>query len=180
MKLFVILSFFFAIHTVFAQETPLPNTPNTIEQLSFMKGTWKGEGWVFGKDGKANKFSQTEIIQSKVSNKILMIDGLGYAIDSTGVTDRIIHEAFGIISYNSDKKSIVMLSYSGIGGEFTSNMTLIDDKKLQWSFVDERSKGTIRFTDDFSEKGKWVEIGEISMNGKDWFQFFEMTLYRKD
>jgi hypothetical protein len=53
----------------------------------------------------------------------------------------------------------------------------VGDKSLIWSFRDPRA-GQIRFTIKLDEQGRWFEIGEISMDGKGWHKFFEMTLQR--
>jgi hypothetical protein len=153
---------------------------NIMEELGFMAGNWKGTGWIMGKDRLRHTFSQTEIIRVKADNQALMIDGLGHATDSTGaVTDRVIHKAFGIISYNPDREMITMISFSEYKGRMESEIVFLEeDKKLQWSFKEENG-GMIRFTEDFSTEGQWNEIGEISMNGTDWYQFFEMNLSRE-
>jgi hypothetical protein len=151
----------------------------SLEKLSFMVGEWKGTGWILGEDRTRKSFSQSEYIKSKANNQALMIDGLGYEIDSAGhVTDRIIHKAFGIISFNSEKESITMISFSELKGRMESEFVFIEEKKIYWSFK-EANGATIRFTEDFSVPDRWKEIGEISMNGKDWYRFFEMNLNRE-
>lgn len=160
--------------TGFAQEKI-----KSVDQLIFMKGNWTGTGWIIGKDRLKKTFSQSEIIKSKADNLVLMVDGLGLEIDSLGkITDRVIHKAFGIISYNKDRESVTMISFSEMRGRMESDFELIDKKKIRWSFK-EANGATIRFTEDFTDDGKWKEVGEVSMNGKDWYQFFEMNLIRK-
>ena len=62
-----------------------------------------------------------------------------------------------------------------MNGRMESSLMWIGDKKLQWSFKDKNGT-TIRFTEDYSVENTWKEIGEVTMNGDDWYQFFEMTL----
>ena len=150
---------------------------NSIEDVSFMKGTWKGEGWIF-KNREKKEFIQTETIAPKVDNSILVIDGIGFAKDSISVTTQVIHNAFGVISFNKEKNMMTMLSYSSTGGKMENEIKLLGDKKLQWSFKDERG-GTIRFILDFSEEGIWSENGDYSFDGSQWFPFFHMTLYKQ-
>lgn len=38
--------------------------------------------------------------------------------------------------------------------------------------------GDIRFTITLTEKDEWHEAGEFSRDGKNWIEFFEMTLQR--
>ena len=156
------------------QDTKLQDSLKTIEQLEFMKGTWSGEGWIY-KNRERKEFTQTETISSKVDNTLLVIDGIGYSKDNR---DKVIHDAFGVISYNQEKKSITMVSFSSTGGKMENKIKLIDDKKLAWSFKDERG-GTIRFHEDFSEEGVWIENGEYSPDGQKWFPFFHMRLEKQ-
>lgn len=147
-----------------------------LEQLSFMIGDWEGEGWILGRDQAKHSFHQTELIQPKADGMALMVDGLGFEIDSTGtITDRVIHKAFGIISYNEDRDMITMITFSEMQGRMESDIIFLDDRKLRWSFQ-AKNGSYIRFTEDYSTEGKWNEVGEVSMNGTDWFQFFEMNL----
>jgi hypothetical protein len=146
----------------------------TIDQLNFMQGTWKGEGWIYMNRVK-KQFTQTETITPKVDNTLLMIDGLGHDKEDK---NKVIHNAFGVISYNQKTKAMTMLSFSSTGGKMENNMRLIGEKKLEWSFKNEQG-GTIRFREDFSEDGVWSEKGEYSADGKNWFPFFEMRLVKQ-
>ncbi|MEO0727839.1 MAG: hypothetical protein AAFZ63_25060 [Bacteroidota bacterium] len=158
-----------------AAQTPT----DSIGQLNFMLGEWQGKGWILGRDKQKRFFFQSETIQSKVNNRALMIDGLGYRIDSVGtVTDEVIHEAFGVISYNTERAAITMLAFSKLRGRMEADFTILEGKKVHWSF-EEANGAVIRFTDDFSVPDQWKEVGEVSVNGKDWYPFFEMVLYRK-
>ncbi|WP_178988550.1 hypothetical protein [Winogradskyella schleiferi] len=150
----------------------------TVDDLAFMKGTWKGDGWIM-MNRERKEFTQTETIDSRVDNTILVIDGIGIAKDSSAVEPKVVHNAFGVISYNETLKSITMLSFSSTGGKMENEMRLIGDMKLEWSFKDERG-GTVRFREDFSENGLWIEKGDYSFDGNQWFPFFEMRLERQD
>ncbi len=173
-----LLIFAFGGSVAFAQTDV--STFSEVNELAFMQGTWVGEGWMMGRQRQRMPFQQTEVIQPKVSEQALMIDGLGYALDSTGqVTDRVIHDAFGVISLNPETGAVTMLSFSEANGRMECAFHRLDEKKLYWEFKDPRSGGTIRFTEDFSTEGEWKEIGEISMDGERWFQFFEMNLKRE-
>jgi hypothetical protein len=148
----------------------------STEQLGFMIGAWKGNGWILGKDRTKKYFAQSEIIQKKGNGKALMVDGLGHEIDSSGtVTDRVIHNAFGVLSFNKERETVTMITFSEMNGRMESDILWLGDRKLQWSF-DAGNGSIVRFTEDFSDANQWKEIGEISMNGMDWYQFSEMSL----
>lgn len=157
-----------------AQKVEVTDTLNSLDQLSFMKGTWVGEGWIVI-DRVKKEFKQTETISPKVDNTVFMIDGIGYAKENE---NQIIHNAFGVISYNSKTASMTMISFSSTGGKMENSIKLVGNKKLEWSFKDENG-GTVRFREDFSEDGFWTEKGDYSFDGNNWFPFFEMRLKKK-
>lgn len=174
MRITFLICLSFIYISCLGQDSKIQDSLKNIEQLDFMKGTWKGEGWIYvNKERK--EFTQTETIASKAENTVLVIDGIGYAKDSIS---RVIHNAFGVISYNQKERSITMISFSSTGGKMENKMKLIGYKKLEWSFKDERG-GTIRFQEDFSEDGIWSEKGEYSSDGQKWLQFFEMRLTKQ-
>ena len=156
------------------------DTVKSVADISFMEGHWKGEGWIMGRDRTKKHFSQTENIQYKAGQQVLMVEGLGYALDNTGViTSKIIHDAFGIISYNKAQDAVTMISFSKQNGRMEVPMVSLGNRQLQWSFKNEQSGSLIRFTMDFSAEGKWTEEGAFSMDGTNWFPFFEMQLDRQ-
>lgn len=144
-----------------------------------MIGMWKGEGWIQGQEGR-KEFTQTESIQPKVEGKVLVIDGIGYGKGSPEDEARIVHNAFGVISFNEELQQLTMLSFATTGGKMENEMRITGEKTLEWSFKDERG-GTIRFSEDFTQEGFWKEKGEYSPDGgKTWYQFFQMELKREN
>ncbi len=134
-----------------------------LKKLSFMDGTWEGNGWMYGRDGIRHEFEQTENIQFKVDGTTLLIEGLGK-------TDgKIIHNALAIISYDKEKSHYNFRSYlaNGMSGDFKAELI---DGKLFWYPTD-----FIRYIIYLNETGQWYEKGEMNREGK-WMQFFEMTL----
>ncbi len=176
MKTVIILYISFLSISCFVQgqENVVQDSLKTTDQLSFMKGTWSGEGWMYI-NRKKKEFTQTETIASKVDNTVLMVDGIGYAKEDK---NKVIHNAFGVISYNNDEKSITMISFSSTGGKMENRMKFIGNKKLEWSFRDEKG-GTVRFREDFSEDGIWSERGDYSFDGQKWVTFFQMRLEKQ-
>jgi len=159
--------------TLWSQTEQRKDSLVSIDQLGFMIGNWEGEGWIVGKDRAKKTFTQSESIVPKVNHTLLVIDGIGHSKEEP---EKVIHNAFGVISYNDSK--MTMLSYSTAGDKMENEMLLTGDKTLEWSFKDERG-GTIKFSEDFSTEGIWKEKGEYSFDGENWFQFFEMTLKKQ-
>lgn len=172
----IIFAFLFSIQPNLAQgEEKKPS----IEDLNFMIGIWKGDGWIQSQSGR-KEFTQTESIRPKVEGKLLVVDGLGYGKGSPEEEARIIHNAYGVISFNEELQQLTMLSFATTGGKMENEIRITGEKMLEWSFKDERG-GSIRFSEDFSEEGFWKEKGEYSPDGgKTWYQFFQMELKREE
>ncbi|WP_347924301.1 hypothetical protein [Pontimicrobium sp. SW4] len=100
--LLYILLLFISVSSV-TQNAFKTKSLKTIDQVSFMKGNWKGDGWMMIKKER-KKFTQNETISSRIDNKILIIDGIGYGINKGQETKKVIHNAFGVISYNEEKE----------------------------------------------------------------------------
>ena len=173
LSILILLSITFAS---LAQNTKSVDSLNSIEQLHFMQGTWNGSGWIM-KGRERKTFVQNEKIKPRVNSTILVIDGIGYDKDSLNPERKVIHNAFGVISYNKNLNSMTMLSFSTAGDKMENELKLIGDKKLEWLFKDERG-GVIRFREDFSQQGLWIENGEYSTDGVNWMTFFQMTLQK--
>jgi hypothetical protein len=133
-----------------------------MRPLGFLKGNWKGKGWMMRADGK-HTFDQTEKVQFKLDQTIMLIEGNGTA------EGRSIHNAFAIISWNKDASNYNFQSWlsTGQAGKFKAE---IKDNKLYW-YPNENMQYIIWL----NEKGQWAEIGEMKRNNE-WFRFFEMTL----
>lgn len=171
----IFLMSLFSFSFIFAQGE---EQKSSIDDLNFMIGMWKGEGWIQSQSGR-KEFSQTESIRPKVEGKLLVIDGIGYGKGSPEEEARVIHNAFGVISFNEELQQLTMLSFATTGGKMENEMRITGEKTLEWSFKDERG-GTIRFSEDFTQEGFWKEKGEYSPDGgKTWYQFFQMELERQ-
>jgi len=138
-----------------------------IGKLEFMTGKWEGTGWMMGRDGKKHEFNQTENIQFKIDGVVMLIEGLGMS------KGKVTHNAIAIISYNKEEKNYKFTSHlsSGRGGSFNAELK---ENKFHW-YPNEN----MRYIIWLNEKGQWYETGEFNRSGK-WFQFFEMTLDKKE
>ena len=151
-----------------------------LKQVQVMEGTWIGEGWIMGGAGKRMRFQQTEIINSKVNGNVLMIEGLGYAIEDSVVTDRVIHDVVGMISINPTSGNATMLSILEKQGRSEVELYRLGGKNVfRWSIKSPYNGATVRFTDDLTNPNEWHEIGEVATGQGQWYQFFEMTLTKQ-
>lgn len=153
---------------------PKKETLEAMQKISFLIGSWKGSGWIQMGPEK-HSFNQTENIVSKVNGTVIQIDGLGKDEKNP---DLVIHQAFAIISYDSQKAEYLMKAYRGDGGQIDADVTLVDDHTFQWGFSS-AIIGQIKYTISVTNN-KWAEIGEMSRDGgKTWMKYFEMTLNRQ-
>jgi hypothetical protein len=136
---------------------------DAISKLEFIVGDWAGAGWVMGRDGQKNAFTQTEAIKFKLDGTAILIEGLG---KNNG---EITHNALAIVSYNKSAKNYNFSSFlsTGRGGVFKAE--LLDNKFYLYP------NENMRYIIFLNEKKQWYETGEMK-RGNDWFQFFEMTL----
>jgi hypothetical protein len=163
---------------VFAADTPPPARPapatliaaqrEAMKPFARLDGVWRGTAWTIRPDGTKHEITQTERIGSFLDGSVKVIEGRGYDPDGT-----VTFNAFGIISYNVAKKSYSFHSYAmGQEGDFAFELTA--DGYI-WSIP--AGPMTIRYTAVVKD-GKFREIGERIMPGKDPVQIFEMNLKR--
>ncbi len=167
-----ILSIILAQFYVHAQGIPMP-TPEHIEaikKISFIEGAWKGSGWI-QMGPTRHEFLQTERVSLKVNGVILQIDGLG--IDA-GDNKTVIHNAFGIITYNPEQQTYNMQAFRGDGARIDAYLKPLSDYSFEWGFKHPMA-GDMRYTITV-KNGEWIESGEMSRDGNQWFKFLEMRL----
>jgi len=151
-------------------------TKLSVEKLDFMVGEWEGTGWMMTRNGKEQSIIK-EKAEFKLDKSIIVVEGLGTKTDTITNEVKIIHNAFGIIFFDSKNNKLSMNAYKN--GESTqSEIEFIKDKVFQWK-MEIPNSGKVRFTVDFSIDDKWTEIGEFSRDGINWMQFLGMELTRK-
>ncbi|MEP7132256.1 MAG: DUF1579 domain-containing protein [Acidobacteriota bacterium] len=136
--------------------------------LAFMDGVWRGPAMTTLPSGDKHAVTQTERIGPFLDGAVKVLEGRGY--DSDG---KATFNALGIISFDPDTRGYSMRSYAlGRSGDFTVRRT--GD-----GFVWEIPAGptTIRYTATVKD-GKWREVGDRIVTGKEPFRFFEMNLVR--
>jgi hypothetical protein len=157
--------------------TLMAQTPSVqlseMKKLNFLVGKWKGEGWIEFGPGQRRTFTETETVESRVGGLVLVIEGLGKNKEGA-----VIHDAFAVATYDKEAKVFRWQAYRAADGSYMNTEAQVTENTLIWGFHDARA-GELRFTIKLNEKGQWFEIGEISLDGKTWYKFFEMTLNRE-
>lgn len=142
-----------------------------IAALDLMVGTWEGTGYLFTPQGKEAS-EVTEKIQYKLDGTVIMAEGKGVITLEDG-TKQTVHDALGILSYNSFTKQYQMNSFISKGMSTQAKFEIKDANNMVWWI--EAGPSTIRYSLTIKD-GTWTEIGERSMDGEQWQQFFEMKL----
>ena len=161
----------FSFVSAYAQQDPSVQVKSKIAVLKIMSGKWEGSGWQMEQSGERKNVQVKEQIQFRLDSTILMVEGLG--TDANGNT---VHEAMGIISYDPYQNKYVMNSFVSQGYSTKADFEVVSDTAFIWSFSAGPGK-KIRYKLTF-ENDTWNEKGEISINGGEWFPFFEMKLTR--
>jgi len=142
-----------------------------IKQLDFLLGEWSGGGWMMNQDRTRSDFTQTEKIEMELNGAVLVIHGQGWDTDS-----KPIHNALGIISYDTKEEKYSMLAMLENGQQTNAELELISENQIKWWFA--VPGGTIKYQLTF-EGDAWTEKGEFSPDGNTWYPFIEFTLIKK-
>ncbi len=140
-----------------------------LAKLSFMDGVWKGSAWTILPSGEKHILTQTERVGPFLDGAVKVVEGRGYAADGS-----LAFNAFGTISFDPAKSAYSIHSYAmGNAGDFALTPTAD-------GFVWEIPAGpmTIRYTATVKD-GRWTEVGDRVMAGKEPMRFYEMSLERQ-
>ncbi len=139
-----------------------------LAKLSYMDGVWKGSAWTILPSGEKHVLTQTERVGPFLDGAVKVVEGRGYEADG-----KLAFNAFGTISYDPAKSAYTMHSYAmGFVGDYALTPTAA-------GFVWEIPAGpmTIRYTATI-EGGRWVEVGDRIVPGREPVRFLEMNLER--
>ena len=145
----------------------------SLDKLDFMIGEWEGTGWMLTRNGKENARIK-EKAEYKLEKGIMVVEGLGTKTDSITNVNKIVHNAYGIIFFDSKTNFLTIDAYKN-GESIQSKIEFLEEKIIQWN-MEIPNQGKVRFTVDFSTDNKWIEIGEFSRDGENWMKFLEMNL----
>lgn len=149
-----------------------PEAVAAMERLEMMVGEWEGTGTARVGPGQEQLSRVRETAAYRAGGELLVIEGRG--TQEAGGEIRVIHDAFGAISYEAATEAYRMRSYRAGQGWVDAEL-VIDGERVEWGL--ESPAGPIRFRADFSEPGRWIETGEIQREGR-WVQFLQMELVR--
>ena len=137
-------------------------------RLAYMDGVWRGPAWTILPSGEKLNITQTERIGPFLDGSVKVIEGRGYDPDG-----KVTFNAFGIISFDPAKKVYTLHSHAmGRVGDFVLTPT---PDGFTWDIP--AGPMTIHYTAVVKD-GKWREVGDRVVPGKDPVRFFELNLKR--
>lgn len=164
----VILALFIVTGS-FAQEDNI--CKQKMQALKAMEGEWRGGGWIITRDRQRLEFTQKEKIQYLLNGTVLQVHGQGWDVNG-----ELVHNALGMMSYNSKTNEYGMYSYLEDGKQTNASLEIREDGQIKWSF-ETPDGGTVRYLITIDDD-TWTEKGEYSPDGNNWFPIIEFTLKR--
>lgn len=144
--------------------------------FNFWEGQWHGEGSTQMGPGPAKKSTVDETLQFKLDGTVMLIEGIGEAIDPQTNQSQVVHHAMAILSYDPSTGQYKFQTYLKDGRSTTAQLKVMEEDKYEWGFDTPNGKIRYLITIDTAKK-TWHETGEFSNdNGATWMKFFEMNL----
>jgi hypothetical protein len=149
-----------------------------IKELAGWVGHWQGEGSMQMGPGEPKKSSVDEHIEAKLDGTVLLVEGVGKAVDPTTGKEAVVHHALAVLSYDQASGQYKFKSYLNDGRATDAWFNALGNNQYQWGFDSPRGKIRYNITIDPAKK-TWKEVGEFS-EGANWRKFFEMNLVKID
>lgn len=151
--------------------TQLKAQTNDLSALKPLEGEWKGGGWIKMPSSETVQFNQHEVIEFKLSDQVLLINGKGYHKESGSLE----FEALAML-YQDKDGNIKMTTHTN-DNKHTEAEAELGDGTLDWWFALPNG-GTIKYEIVFDDTD-WQEKGSYSPDGSQWYPFMEMTLKKQ-
>lgn len=144
---------------------------SAMAQLAWLIGEWEGTGTSQMPSG-SEVVTVRETVEGRLGGRVLVIEGMGRVPGADG-NGRIVHHAFGVLSYDPERKQYVFRAFSD--GSLVDAETRLAEGVFTWEMA--IPQGRMRY--HIRRVGEeWVETGEFSPDGSTWRKFFEMRLRR--
>ena len=150
-------------------------TAEAMARLHFLLGRWEGEATTRMGPGEPQQSRVDEHAYAKLDGRVVLLEGLGTVPDADGGPPKVVHEAFGVLSYDAEKGEYLMRAIKGDGQTVDADIE-VGDRRVVWGFA--VPSGRIRYTLELDGEGRWHEVGEFSRDGTAWMRILEMTLRR--
>jgi hypothetical protein len=140
-----------------------------MKALAFLDGEWRGPAKSLRDDGGWHPMVQTERVGSMLDGTVKVIEGRGHEADGS-----LSFNAFAVISYDPDRKTYSMRSYSaGRQGDYPITPT---PTGFRWE-IQAGPQMKIQY-EAVVKDGVWTEVGtRVPVNGAA-VKFIEFTVTR--
>lgn len=150
-----------------AQEVPdVAAQKEAMKKLSFLAGTWSGEGTVYQQKGPV-KLQQTESVQFKLDGLLLVVEGTG-----RNAAGDVVFRALATVSYDDAARAYRFRSYNE--GRYLDTDLKVVDQGFEWGYQAGPAKMT--FTMALTPKGEWSETGQVVIGGNPPRKTMEMVV----
>ena len=141
-----------------------------MRALDFLDGEWRGPAKTLLPDGSWHTFMQTERVGPMLDGTVKVIEGTGYEADG-----RMNFNAFAVISYDPDRKTYAMRSYTaGRQGDYAIAPTATG---FTWE-IPAGPNMTIHYEATVKD-GAWTEVGtRVLKSGGEPVKFIELNVKR--
>jgi hypothetical protein len=138
-----------------------------MKKLDWLLGEWTGESRIrMGADTHVVKMNET--VRSGLDGTVFWINGLGTENNAK------VHDAFAVVSYDDKSGKYRWNAWRLPGGGYGETEIRIGEYSFEWDLP--VPGGKTRYKAIRNEKGQWIETGEFSSDGKNWYPFMVMTL----
>lgn len=156
-------------HMLKAQETD--STANKMDYFSFLEGNWEGQAIIWEKGNSEKVIKQTEEVQFKLNNTLLVVEGVGK--DANG---DVAFNAYATIFYDKTEGKYRMFAFTKEGQFTEANIKVKGEGHFVWGFKPGPGN-VVRYNVEVSN-GEWVETGEFSRDGETYHPFMKMVLHK--
>lgn len=171
MRLALLLILVAAPLTAMAQVDPI------LEPFAVLLGQWEGEAWYMTENGERVSLHQTEVVEPRLSGRLLTVEGTGRALDAAGQPGPVVFNAFGLFSYDIATDTVYLDAFTADGRHIRTE-PVVTDTGYEWH-IDADGR-LVRYVMVLDDADRWIETGEVSLDGSTtWIPFFGMTLERQ-
>lgn len=141
-----------------------------MQKLAFLAGRWSGPVTVVRGPGEPKHLSQTEDVQFKLGDLVLLIQGASHNPD--GSTS---FEALATVAYDDVTKTYRFRAYNA--GHYLDTELTVVPNGFSWSY--NTGPAHIANTMHLNPKGEWAETTEVTVGGQPPMRSVDMLLQRQ-
>jgi hypothetical protein len=156
-----------------AQQPGMPNVDaqrEAMKKLAFLAGHWSGSVSISRGPGEPLKLTQTENVQYKLDDLVLLIEG-----ESTGSDGKKQFQALATVAYDDASHAYRFRAYNE--GHFIDTELTVQSAGFAWGF--EAGPAKIQNTMHLTAKGEWQETTDVTFGGTPPHRSVDMLLQRQ-